>query len=130
MSPSTHPTLTASQAEALEALRASYDGKWTYLVEEPLAKELDCSLCKRFRYQPNKSECSGCPVRVATGEPRCVGTPYPSWRWIKAVYRKGDKVHGGSVTQDTVRKVAHAEQNWLRNLHANIIKYLAKLEEV
>ena len=126
--PRTQPNLTPAQAEALEALRSSFEGKWTYLVGDPLAKETDCSLCKRYRYHLDTAECSGCPVRVATGQPRCVGTPYPSWRWIKAAYRKGEGVHGGHVTQRMVQREAHAEQEWLRSLHANILKVLKKLE--
>jgi len=34
----------------------------------------DCSLCGLFYYQVNT--CKGCPVALATGQPRCRGTPY------------------------------------------------------
>ena len=63
-------------ARTLTALRESIE-KWerNTVAETPYNFRLgveDCPLCRLLWY----NSCSGCPVRTATGDTHCDGTPY------------------------------------------------------
>lgn len=65
-------------ADTLEALRRSI-AKWEAIVAGTLPElgALNCPLCRLFLN--TSSVCNGCPVKNATGESRCNGTPYDYW---------------------------------------------------
>lgn len=61
---------------ALKALKGSIR-KWQKIVDgtgEDRGPD-NCPLCQQF-FEKN---CVGCPVRMATGKPRCGSTPYDDW---------------------------------------------------
>ena len=78
--------------KALNALHGSIE-HWDRLIEgvedeEPSIQQ--CPLCRAFRYHAGGDICKSCPVRDATGQTLCHGTPYK--RAYAAWYRW---MHGG-----------------------------------
>lgn len=72
--------------KTLDALRGSIQ-KWRDILDGTDQDEgaQNCPLCKEFYDRTNPddpeddAECFGCPVRNATGEPACAGSPYKDW---------------------------------------------------
>lgn len=83
----------------LKALKGSIS-KWESIVAGSGADNGcdNCPLCKKFY----KEECNGCPVREASGQPFCDGTPYDKFRAAGSMENK--------------RKAAELELAFLRSL--------------
>ena len=65
------------EAETLKALQGSIE-KWQRIVRRTSAVDhgtQNCPLCTMF-YEAN---CKSCPVRHATGQVHCYGSPYDEW---------------------------------------------------
>lgn len=92
----------------LKALRQSI-GKWRRNAEARTPREYttgygDCPLCTLFI----GDGCEGCPVREATGESYCRGTPYGSasslWtKWAIKPDSERRRVHAQRAARDEVK---------------------------
>lgn len=98
-------------SRATDLLKQCIDGKWTLLVEEPLADEPTCVLCAEYL------SCSSCPVMVESGSRLCDGTPYRGWDEIKTM---SECIDMKDVTK--LRAAAQAEKDWLQALYDKLMK--------
>ena len=76
-------------AQTLKALKGSIR-KWEEIVAGT-GKDMgiyNCPLCVLFfeRDKDYSKRCIGCPVRKATGEPDCSGSPYDNWDYSNELY--------------------------------------------
>ncbi len=72
----------------------------------------NCPLCKLFL----DGWCDGCPVKGATGDSHCNGTPYSTfiWAWEDAVGH--DEADEAFVLDDATHNAAKAELAFLKRL--------------
>ena len=99
-------------ARTLKALKGSI-AKWEAIVAGTGTDEgvRNCPLCKLFNpFEAPFTGCLGCPVRDATGESSCNGSPYQEW----SKYWDGDLGNTTSTTEE--RRLAKAELRFLRSL--------------
>ena len=91
-------------ARTLEALHGSIR-KWERIANEGAQNggSGDCPLC--HIYLVTRKNCVGCPVRVRTGFPNCLKTPYH--RFVQASY---------AGNESAMREHAQAELDFLRSL--------------
>lgn len=61
--------------EEMEALDKSIE-KWETLDDGALQGGADCPLCELYA----DTDCSSCPVMIATGENSCTATPFYDYR--------------------------------------------------
>lgn len=71
--------------------------------EEPYYS--DCALCETF--DKNDNNCAGCPVRIATGERDCEGSPY---------YEAQQEWERGDLFSPDFRKAAKVQLKFLQSL--------------
>lgn len=100
------------KAKTLKALRGSI-AKWESIVE---GTGIDigagnCPLCRLFHFgfggKKNPVKCGGCPVREATGQHGCLGSPYDVIEDIEDQYGTGSEEYA---------KAAKAELDFLKGL--------------
>lgn len=109
--------------ETLAALRGSI-AKWEAIVAGTGSDKgsTNCPLCVLFYdvADPDDDEhglenCSGCPVRIETGDDNCGGSPYKSW---SRLLRPSIRFSEAGAFADTPKKIAaaQAELDFLRGL--------------
>ena len=88
----------------LEALKGSIR-KWEGIVAGTIQDKgpTNCPLCYKFIFQ----ECVGCPVRKATKQTHCQGTPYVE-------YKVAEDDYGGD--SDDAKEAAQRELDFLKSL--------------
>lgn len=101
-------------AEALEVSIA----KWR-MVEAGLGYDRgrrNCALCQLFRDQ----DCSGCPVKDATGIDGCQNTPYMKWLKLKSPdrVRASDYEYSYQAMTPKGRRIAGQMRKFLESLRA------------
>lgn len=99
--------------ETYEALTASV-AKWRKNAAGPADEGLigveDCPLCALF-WGDFENRCEGCPVREATQQPACSGTPYSDAATALLDFDKGDV-----TAQSRWQAAAQAEADFLAAL--------------
>jgi hypothetical protein len=100
----------AMDERTLIALKGSI-AKWESIVAGTEADEgfNNCPLCKEF-YHPFPNHCRGCPVRDATGETNCGGSPYTDWADLT------DQFNTYWAVNPELVEAAKAELDFLRSL--------------
>jgi hypothetical protein len=97
--------------ETLEALKGSIE-KWRKIVEEGEINRAsnDCPLCAMFI----RADCEGCPIKQATAQRFCKGTPYFDFEyWDDDAYEANQT---GRADTDDKMVAARAELDFLRSL--------------
>jgi hypothetical protein len=112
--------------ETIAALRGSI-AKWQAIVDGTGTDQgIDnCPLCARFydTEDDDATECALCPVRMKTGQPNCVDTPYLAWArsWPFETYTHPVHMHkritdAPEELRGTIRAAAQAELDFLISL--------------
>lgn len=92
----------------LTALKGSI-AKWEDIVAGVIADDgaNNCPLCRLFHWQYGgkgaAERCDGCPVKAATGNPACVGSPYDDYE------ENGERIEDAEAELEFLRGLLPAE---------------------
>ena len=94
--------------------------KWAEIVKSPLAPDRggeNCPLCLLYRGPNAVGSCEGCPVKEASGNAECQGTPYEEW--LQHQGEQHEPIMGAYYREPYCREclhIARAELKFLESL--------------
>ena len=114
--------MTPQQSQALE-LSIQH---WERVVADPTGEPIgpdECALCRAFRPFDGKAICTKCPVRLATGQSGCTGTPYQDFEDALAAYTNDEAMDDGTVPDlRLLTSLAQAELDFLISLREPVVE--------